>query len=106
MKGIRPGCRTFPENAAMTISPTRIIPRLLLVALAALALAACETTGSGAPAPVATAPEPPMTRTRAAEQCWMSTEKGATSASLDKRADIVNKCIEDKMKAAKGGPAG
>jgi hypothetical protein len=39
-----------------------------------------------------------MTRRRAAEQCWMSTEKGATSMSLDKRADVVNKCIEEKMK--------
>jgi hypothetical protein len=83
-----------------------MIPRLLLIALAGLALAACETTGTSAPAKTSTAPEPPMTRTRAAEQCWMSTEKGATSMSLDKRADVVNKCIEDKMKAAKGGPAG
>lgn len=76
--------------------------RYALLALAALALAGCETTGSGtAPAPAAKAPEPPLTHTRAAEQCWMSTEKGAASMSLDKRADVVDKCIADKMKAAK-----
>ena len=89
----------------MTTSTTRIIPRLLLIALAGLALAGCETTGTSAPAKTATAPEPPMTRTRAAEQCWMSTEKGATSMSLDKRADVVNKCIEDKMKGGSASAA-
>ena len=86
----------------MTISTIRIIPRLLLGALTALALAGCETTGTGAPTQTAKAPEPPMTRTRAAEQCWMLTEKAATTMSLDKRADVVNKCIEDKLK---GGSA-
>lgn len=76
--------------------------RCLLLVLAALALAGCETTGAGtAPAATAKAPEPPMTHSRAAEQCWMSTEKGAASMSLDKRADIVDKCIDEKMKAAK-----
>ncbi|HEX5211452.1 MAG TPA: hypothetical protein VFW22_06945 [Pseudolabrys sp.] len=83
------------------MSPTRLIPPFI-VALAALALAGCETTGSGTATPTAQAPEPPMTHRRAAEECWMSTEKGATSMSLDKRADVVNKCIEDKMR---GGTA-
>jgi hypothetical protein len=32
----------------------------------------------------------------------MSTEKGSASLSLDKRADFVNKCIDEKMKAASG----
>ena len=45
-----------------------------------------------------------MTRTRAAEQCWMSTEKGAASMSIDKRADLVDKCIADKLKAAPPPP--
>ena len=90
----------FRKNAAMTTSMIRIIP---LIALAGLALAGCETTGTGAPTQTAKAPEPPMTRTHAAEQCWMSTEKGATTMSLDKRADVVDKCIDLKMK---GAPAG
>ncbi len=80
----------------------RICLRSLALALAALALAACETTGAGVKPEAAKAPEPPMTHTRAAEQCWMSTEKGAASMSLDKRADLVDKCIEQKMK---GGSA-
>ena len=78
--------------------------------LAAALLAGCNTTGAGpaagaAPAPAAQAapppePEPPMTRARAAELCWMGTEKSSPGQNLDKRADAVGKCIEDKMKAA------
>jgi hypothetical protein len=85
----------------MTSSSFRLPLRVLLL-VAAAALAGCETTGTGAPAQTATVPEPPMTHTRAAEQCWMSTEKGAAGMSLDKRADLVDKCIEQKMK---GGSA-
>lgn len=101
----------------------------LAVLTAALALAACETDGTGpsaAEAPKAQAalrPEPaagkpetpptqairpaaaaddgePMTRARAARECWMRTEKVNPHQDLDKRADVVNKCIDDKLKAA------
>ena len=92
----------FRKNATMTTSMIRIIP---FIALAGLALAGCETTGTGAPTQTAKAPEPPMTHTRAAEQCWMSTEKGAAAMSLDKRADIVDKCIADKMKGGSASAA-
>jgi len=100
--------------------------RVTLLAAAALALAACQTD-SGSPAagdvpkaevaagkPDVAAPKPqaakpaeeaePMTRTRAARECWMKTEKANPRENLDKRADIVNKCIEDKMKAAAASP--
>lgn len=81
--------------------------RFLFVVLAATTLAACETTGSGvAASDTAKTPEPPMTHARAAELCWMATEKGAASMSLDKRADAVDKCIDEKMKGAKANPAG
>jgi len=30
----------------------------------------------------------------------MRTERGAAREDLDKRADVVNRCIEEKMKAA------
>lgn len=46
----------------------------------------------------------PMTHARAARECWMKTEKTSAHADLDKRADLVNKCIDDKMKAV-GAPA-
>jgi len=46
----------------------------------------------------------PMTHSRAARECWMKTEKANAHADLDKRADLVNKCIDDRMKAA-GAPA-
>jgi hypothetical protein len=81
----------------------------LLIGAAAL-LVGCETDGSG-PGPMAsspsaeTKPEPPMTHSRAAMECWMQTEKGRSDMNLDRRADIVTKCIDDKMKAAKAAPA-
>jgi hypothetical protein len=46
----------------------------------------------------------PMTHARAARDCWMKTEKANAHADLDKRADLVNKCIDEKMKAV-GAPA-
>jgi hypothetical protein len=45
----------------------------------------------------------PMTRARAARDCWMKTEKANAHADIDKRADLVNKCIDEKMKAV-GAP--
>ena len=90
-----------------------------------LMLAGCETDGigptaTGAPRATVSSTRPdtdtstvhasrpaepvqnagPMTRTRAARECWMRTEKSNAHENLDKRADLVNKCIEEKMKAA------
>ncbi|MFZ0110717.1 MAG: hypothetical protein WA445_05945 [Pseudolabrys sp.] len=45
-----------------------------------------------------------MTHSRAARECWMRTEKGSAHENLDKRAELVNKCIDEKMKAA-GAPS-
>jgi len=103
--------------------------RLALFVSCALALAACETDGTGptaadapkaevaSPKPDTAAPktqaakpaEPaadaePMTRARAARECWMRTEKSNPREDLDKRADLVNKCIDEKMKAAATPP--
>jgi hypothetical protein len=108
-----------------SISMTRKILGAVRLGLlsAALALAACQTDGAGPSAadapkaqaaldPAASAPAQaarpvtatdagePMTRTRAARECWMRTEKANPHQDLDKRADIVNKCIDDKLKAA------
>ena len=87
-----------------SILPSRAALRVLLVTLAGLALAACETTGSGPSAQAAKPPEPPMTHTRAAEICWMATENGHADMNLDKRADVVDKCIQEKMKGAPAAP--
>jgi hypothetical protein len=76
--------------------------RLLFVFIAVagtLALAGCETIGGGS-GPMAAAPQPPMTRTRAAAECWMVTEKTEAGLNLDRRADIVDRCIQAKMKRA------
>jgi hypothetical protein len=73
-----------------------------LILSTALALAGCETTGTGTAAQATKPPEPPMTHTRAATECWMGTEKD--HIDLDKRADIVTKCIDQKMKAASDAP--
>ena len=78
------------------------LSRALLIAGAALWLAGCETTGSSGPQAKA---EPPMTHARAASECWMRTEKDAALMNLDRRADIVTRCIDDKMKIVQPGPA-
>jgi hypothetical protein len=81
--------------------------RLALLVIAAGLLSGCETTGPGPTALSAQAskpPEPPMTRSRAAEECWMKTEKGSAAANLDKRADVVTKCIDDKLRTAQAAP--
>jgi len=71
----------------------------LAVALLAGALAGCNTDSVGTPGPVAQAAPKPMTHTEAAKECWMATEHGRNDLPLDKRADIVDKCIKDKMNA-------
>jgi hypothetical protein len=90
---------------------------LAVMAIAGALLAGCQTDGTPSnplselaayngkkdePKTAAKPPEPPMTRSRAAMECWMKTEKGTASGDLDKRADLVNKCIDDKLK---GGDA-
>ena len=83
----------------MTSSRTCI--RLAALGAIALALAGCETTGAGPQAAVAAAPPPPpMTHSEAAMECWMGTEKTDGRMNLDKRADIVDRCIKDKMSKA------
>lgn len=77
------------------------IRHVLIAFLLAASLGGCTTDGTVAPGPVAQAPKASaLTRPEAAKQCWMATEKGRKDISLDKRADIVTKCIDDKLKAA------
>lgn len=42
-------------------------------------------------------PQAPLTDQEASAQCWMKYEKGRGDLSLDKRADLVDKCIDAKM---------
>jgi len=110
----------------MRLSTSR---NLFAVLIAAGLLAGCETDGNdagpfaalcdavapGTDGPAVSSadvaghgdgPEPPMTRRRAATECWMATEKGSAGANLDKRADTVTKCIDDKMKNVAAAPKG
>ena len=86
---------------------------MLVVLAGALALlTGCQTDGSSTDplsdlmssndkkAEPAKAAEPPMTHSRAAMECWMKTETGQPGGDLDKRADVVNKCIDEKLKTA------
>jgi hypothetical protein len=86
--------------------------KILTITLLAVALAGCETDGN-TPGPLASLsgakpaeekPAEPMTRSQAASECWMSTEKGPLRNNLDKRADAVDKCIAEKMKSAAAAP--
>jgi hypothetical protein len=97
-------------TASKSCSRFGLFASLACVVASAALLAGCETDAPGPlaslsskPSEPAKAPEPPMTRSRAASECWMSTEKGSSSANLDKRADLVTKCIDDKLKAAPKG---
>jgi hypothetical protein len=110
------------RHAAFLLAPTSTASAgtrhkahaLALLAVSGFLLAGCQTDGPSSnplselaayngkkddTAKTAAKPaEPPMTRSRAAMECWMKTEKGSASANLDKRADIVNKCIDDTLK--------
>jgi hypothetical protein len=84
--------------------------RLACISAALLLLAACAAqTGAGsqpgtAAAPASTAPaastaaadEPPPDVHEASAECWMKYDK--SGASLDDKAKLVDKCINDKMK--------
>jgi hypothetical protein len=84
--------------------------RLACLAFLALSLAACAskpasempaaaTTAAAKPAAVEQADEPPMERSEAAGQCWMKYDK--SGGSLEAKAKLVDKCIDDKMKKGK-----
>ena len=83
--------------------------RLAVLAAFALSLAACAskpagempaaTTAAAKPAAVEQADEPPMERSEAAGQCWMKYDK--SGGTLEAKAKLVDKCIDDKMKKGK-----
>jgi hypothetical protein len=84
--------------------------------LRAAATATAATPAAAAPAAAAAKPEAPakpkewweegpVTRERASAMCWMKVEKASKGASLDVRADRVNKCVDQALKEH-GGPAG
>jgi len=80
--------------------PHHPFPRLCLAGallMAGAALAGCETTGGATPAAAAAPAPEPMSHTQAAEYCWMATEHGHGDLPLDKRADIVDRCIKEKL---------
>lgn len=75
--------------------PTKTkLPAVALLLAAGLALASCA--GSGAGAPAANAAAEPVSHQQAATYCWMKTERGP-AMSLDKRADVVDRCIKARM---------
>lgn len=50
-----------------------------------------------APAPT-TEDDGPMTREKIASQCWMKAEANNVRLSLDKRAEIVDKCVNERLR--------
>jgi hypothetical protein len=90
-----PGAAAEFQTTAMNCFTARRLA--LAVLLLAPALASCAANPTSAPAPAAPAPKPAMTHTQAALECWMATEHGRQDLPLDKRADIVDACIKDKM---------
>jgi len=77
----------------------------LLLLACTPALTACQTDGpspsaQASPQEAAKEAAKPPTRQEVALQCWASVDKAHKDAGLDQRADIVTKCINDKMNAA------
>jgi hypothetical protein len=62
------------------------------------AAASAAAKPAAAPA-VEEADEPPMERSEAAGQCWMRYDK--SGGSLEAKAALVEKCINDKLKKGK-----
>ena len=85
----------------MTSSTAKALAALLLAC--SPALTACQTDAPGGPSAQAAPQEAPkpLTHQEAALQCWMSVEKTHQTMALDQRADVVTKCINDKMNGAK-----
>jgi len=91
----------------MTHFAAKCASTLLLLAAAAI-LSACQTDSPASPSAQAAPqeqPAKPMTHEEAALQCWMSVEKAHKNMALDKRADVVTKCIDDKMSGKAPPPA-
>jgi len=76
-----------------------IVARFGLLLVVTVIVANCTTNRTDTPAAEA-APQP-LTQSKAAEQCWMETERGNKSLPLDKRAKVVDQCVKDKMSGAK-----
>jgi len=85
------------------IMHTRMLrpPTLAALLLSGIVLSGCETTGGG-PSAQGEVPAQPLTHQEASLQCWMATEKDAARMTLDHRADVVDQCIEAKMKGESG----
>ena len=71
----------------------RFACRIVLLSAAAATLGACTTDGKGQVSLLAA----PMTHQRASAECWMQTEKTMQKVDLDKRVDVVNRCIDEKL---------
>ncbi len=108
-----PPSQTRALGNAGVLMRHRKIGWVALITLTAAVLSGCETDGTSS-GPIAglavnsakkeEPPEPPMTRSQAAMECWMKTEKARADENLDKRADIVTKCIDEKVKPAQAAP--
>jgi len=65
--------------------------------------AAPPPAAAHAAAPAAVPPAPKQTMQEAMQQaraeCWMKTEGDKTARDIDRRVKLVEKCVDDKMKA-------
>jgi hypothetical protein len=88
-------------------TPIRLARQVVIVAAAGFALAACagkpaSEMPAAAAAPASTTaspaaqPKAAIDVHEASAQCWMKYDK--STASLDARAKLVDKCIDEKMK--------
>ncbi len=98
--GLLAGCETSG-------GPSNPVSELVAYSSGARASAQAGAPGAARQEPArqeaAKPPETPTTRAQAAKLCWGMAEKSHAGASLETRADIVNKCIDSKLNTADAG---
>ncbi len=90
------------RNSTASVAPTAATAPTASAAPATAATAAAAPA-TPAPAPQPAKPPPPekLTSTEINEKCWMDSEINKVR-DLDKRAKLVDKCIEQRTKAQGG----
>jgi len=92
-------CATDSKTTTLRINnpENRMRNTTLLLCLALAGCAAAQASGGGPSGTNWWDDGTPMDKQKASTICWMKYEKGNADLPLDKRADLVNKCVTDTL---------
>lgn len=97
MTAMRFGTIVVVTAAALALAACESAPKSELAATATPAAAKPDDRKSDAASEAKSDPGPPLERHEAAGQCWMLADK--RGGTLEAKANMVEKCIDDKLKA-------